>query len=583
MNRLLVCVLMALAAAAGTPELVAEEATSQAETNGGQETLDKAIEAKLGASSLDDLENVIKLCQQAIDEGLDEANADFARQLMAATRIQRGSALAETLLRPGLMQPGSNWSELRKLALEDLEKGLEYDDNHPQALLLVAQLNGLPGGDPERAREAVELALEKAGDNQNLKAQAYLLRAQMVEDPQQKIADLGKAAELLPDNPVPLRLRGLLHGQEEEYEKALADFDAALQLDPGHAGTHVAKIDCLIELERYDDAMKVTDRLEEILPQQSIAWFQRARITALQEKLDESLGYLEKALELDENDVKSLLLRAAIYQEQEKTDEALADLDKAIRLQPENSRLVQMRAALLAGTGKFREAIEALEATSQRQPQDTETLLQLAIMYNVEKYYGKAIEKFTQVLQAEPDNVVALRGRADALLTTGRQAEALADYERLLKLAPEDPGVLNNLAWILCTSPKDELRDGERALELAKKACELTNYEEAHILSTLGAAYAELGDFETAIEWSKKAIAAESEDPERKEALEKELETYQHGEPVRELIEEPLQPEDAEPGDPLPPDPEKDSQENTDGDKEQDSESDAAPDSSDQQ
>jgi hypothetical protein len=34
---------------------------------------------------------------------------------------------------------------------------------------------------------------------------------------------------------------------------------------------------------------------------------------------------------------------------------------------------------------------------------------------------------------------------------------------------------LNNLAWVLCTSPEDKLRDGKRAVELAAKACELTD------------------------------------------------------------------------------------------------------------
>jgi hypothetical protein len=41
---------------------------------------------------------------------------------------------------------------------------------------------------------------------------------------------------------------------------------------------------------------------------------------------------------------------------------------------------------------------------------------------------------------------------------------------------------------------------------LATKACELTDYKEAHILSTLASTYAELGDFETAIKWSEKSV-----------------------------------------------------------------------------
>jgi FimV-like protein len=68
---------------------------------------------------------------------------------------------------------------------------------------------------------------------------------------------------------------------------------------------------------------------------------------------------------------------------------------------------------------------------------------------------------------------------------------------------------------------------------LATKACEVTEYKEGHILSTLAAAYAESGDFEKAREWSKKAIEIGRED--QKEALSKELASYMEDKPWREL------------------------------------------------
>ncbi|MEC8346323.1 MAG: hypothetical protein VXZ63_14355, partial [Planctomycetota bacterium] len=89
----------------------------------------------------------------------------------------------------------------------------------------------------------------------------------------------------------------------------------------------------------------------------------------------------------------------------------------------------------------------------------------------------------------------------------------------------------------LGTSPKDDLRDGERAVELGLKACEVTEYKEPHILSTLAAAYAETGDFENAKKWSSKAVEL-AEDGEQKENLSKELESYEAGKAWRELQED---------------------------------------------
>jgi tetratricopeptide (TPR) repeat protein len=513
--------------------------------NDGQADLDKATQLKISATSLADLSAVIRLCESAMEKGLDEDNAPFARTLLAATRIQRGMQVAEQHVFK--LPPDPDWRESRKFALNDLNKGLGIDPEQPQAHLMVAKLNLLlPEGDRSQAQTALDEAVRLSPEEPRLQAQALILRASLAEEPEKKLADLSEAIRVAPVNVTPgepdllaaaIRGRAGLYVDQGDYEKALPDLDRAVDRDPNHAPTQVARAMVLIELERYDDALVSLDKAQQLRPNSVIPLIQKARVHGMQENFRAALHVLDQAHELESTNTDVLLLRATVYHELEESEKALQDIDIVLSLSPGMPEATRLRAMVLAGEGKFDEAIADMEKLRQSDATDITDQLRLAMFYSADKNPEKAIELYSKALEQEPENLFALRGRADALLGVGKQAEAIKDYEKAMELVQDDSGILNNLSWVLSTSPDENLRDGKRALELALKACELTEYKQAHILSTLAAAYAELGDFETAIKWSQKAV--DIGDDAQQEALENELESYKAGKPVRELLPAP--------------------------------------------
>ena len=74
-------------------------------------------------------------------------------------------------------------------------------------------------------------------------------------------------------------------------------------------------------------------------------------------------------------------------------------------------------------------------------------------------------------------------------------AEAIRHYREALQSQPDFDGALNNLAWILATNPKDDLRNGPEAVRLAERACALSRNQSTFCVGTLAAAYAEAGRF----------------------------------------------------------------------------------------
>ena len=448
-------------------------------------------------------------------------------------------------------------------ALDDLGQALVMDPANAAVLLMRASIYQAKG-DKQKARADVDRAvIALKNNNSRTRAKALVLRADLQEQPEKKIADLDEAVKLVPGDAGLVRARGLLLADLGKPEPALTDLNKAIELNPDDVATYEAKALLLARLKRYDEALAALDKAGQLNPKSVMPLVQRARVHLAQKKLDAALDDLGQALTLNPNNVAVLLMRASIYQEKGDKQKALADADEALTLKPDLPVAIRTRALLLADSQRFDEAIGELEKLHKLDPKDSVTLLQLAMFYNAEKKSDKAVETYTAMLAESPDDWRALRGRGDAYLNVGRQAQAIADYEKALQMLKPEPkeqgategppsdvatttpsstlasdrcGILNNLAWVLATSPDAKLRNGRRAIELATEACKATDYKLAFILSTLAAAYAETGDFNTAVKWSTKAV--EIGDKEHDDSLQKELESYEAKKPWRELLSE---------------------------------------------
>ena len=518
--------LIALLAGIYAPGVVRAEGEGQAE-------LDQAIELKLTSESIQDLGKVISLCEKALEAGLDEENTKFANDLYTGTLLQRAEIFGQAIFNP--KGPDARWPQLRKHALADLEKVVEKNPMATQAHILIARLHSLPEGDRKRAIEALDKAVELTNDEPLDQAKALLYRATLHEDMEKRLADYNRAAELNPTSAEIIRTRGLFQLLRGKLDEALADLNKAAEMEPDHAPTHEARGSVLTIQKKYDEALEAFDKAIELAPESPLPYMQRARIHALRGEGADALGDLEQARKVAPENVSVLLLRASVHQQTGDFEAAMKDIEEALEQQPDYPEALGMRAVILAASGKVDEAVTDMEKLHKLLPKNPRLLLQLATLYTAQQKPRKAVEAYTKAIELDKDSWMALRGRADAYLSFGKQAEAIADYEKALEMQPEDSGILNNLAWVLATSPDDKLRDGKRAIELATKATEVTEQKEAHILSTLAAAYAETGDFEQAQHWSRRAVEVGGADGNINEQLKAELKSYEERKPWREL------------------------------------------------
>ncbi len=539
--------LVAQDVATESPQKAAE--TKATETNEGQPDLDEAVIKRIDAESPDQLEAVAALLESALQKGLDDENQSFAKKMLGSVLLQRSQGLAAAMVQAR----GRRQVDLRDEVLENLEEAVKNDPTLVEAYLLIARLNLLPGGDRSAITQATTKAIELLKDDPAEQSAAYVLRALTQEDDDKKLADLDAAAKADPENVEAFQARAALRLQKNDVEGAIADLESVLLKDPTNQAVAGAAVQKLVELNRVDEALGLITKMLAAKPSEGM-YRMRAILYRSESKLDEAMSDLNKAIAMQPKDPTSLVQRADIALDRDDIKSAKEDLRSALRIAPQIAnaeQVIALRTRIAIQENRLADAINDAILLVDRAPEDVFRKMRLASLYSLDKRPRKAIEVLSSVLENDPKNAAVLRSRGDALLSVGDHAAAIEDYESAIKALgnieqlemdasqkAEAAGIYNNLSWVLATSPNDPVRDGTRAVELGAKAAELSDYKEAHILSTLAAAYAETGDFQKAIQWSTKAVELGREDEhDQLQQLEEELESYRENKPWREKQE----------------------------------------------
>jgi tetratricopeptide (TPR) repeat protein len=444
--------------------------------------------------------------------------------------------------------------QVRQLVVSDLRRVLAQDNPPANAYFMLGRLMALPGGDAHEAGRMLTGYLATEGLTNSQRAEALVIRARVQTNEKKSLADFDEAIRMMPENANYLLARALFHRAHKRLELALTDVATVLEQVPDETNGLILQGEILREQGKLDEAIASFNRASELTPQAPGPYQNRGEIYRLQNKYGKAVEQFSKVLEVQPGVLLTLVHRAEAYLRAGNSEQALIDVDRVLEKQPELVAAHRIRAEVYASMGRLSEAIAEMAQIAKAVPEQIGLKMQLALYYLVNKQPLEAIASYSGVLDVDPKNFLALRSRADTYLNMGKHVQAAADFRSALEINPKDTQLLNNYAWLLATSPLEEVREGKRAIELATKACTLTGFKQSHILSTLAASYAETGDFASAVKWSQEAVDMATQDrdatgsssaqgqpgpdegdQEIRAQLVEELTSYQHGKPWREL------------------------------------------------
>lgn len=259
-------------------------------------------------------------------------------------------------------------------------------------------------------------------------------------------------------------------------------------------------------------------------------WVQRSQVVTL----DEAPAYYTGLIQENKHKAWAYAERAVAWAEKDEPDLALADYGEVLRLNP-TAVTYNNRGEAWRERNDIEKAISDFSQAIRLDPNYAIAYVNRGLAYTDKGDFDKAIADFNRAIELNPSQAMAYTNRGRAWQLGHKDYEkAFADYEQALRLDPNCATACTEEAWTLATCPIERLRNGKRAVELARKALALHGGKDYVDLDTLAAAYAEAGDFDAAIKYENQAIEDNPRDADFVKWAKVRLNMYGNHAPFRE-------------------------------------------------
>ncbi len=263
---------------------------------------------------------------------------------------------------------------------------------------------------------------------------------------------------------------GRIHLRDGDAEKALAEFEKALALDPNNAEA-LLNIGAIHQGQGKSElAEHFAQRALQVDPSSIGALAQLAELRRDEGELDEAIRLFAEALAIDDSQPFLLLGFGDVLQRAGRFEAAVQAFQSVLELEPDSFKARYNLGVTYANMGRVDEAVAIYEEALELDPKNTEAPAarnNLGAIFLARGDVDRALEHFEAALKAAPFHLESRYNVAIVYFDQGRADEAIELLEEAARLEPNHAEV--NLRLGLAYLDAGRGQDAYRCLLLVRR------------------------------------------------------------------------------------------------------------------
>jgi tetratricopeptide (TPR) repeat protein len=250
-------------------------------------------------------------------------------------------------------------------------------------------------------------------------------------------------------------MRGLAHASQGQYGLALADYEAALNIDGKFSEAFNNRGNLYVAIGKYNDALKDFEVAQRLKPQFADAYYNRGILYLKNQKFDAAIKDFTQAIFLDANNADYFNNRGVALRLKGQYEKAFVDFTQALEINRNMAEAYYNRGIILSQYGRHVIALAEYNRALMVKQDYIDAIFRRGVSYLFLGQFEDAAKDFRQVLNKIPNHLPALKNMGLVLQEMGRYEESAKQYRKILQINPDDQNTRKLLKEIVNLRAKE--------------------------------------------------------------------------------------------------------------------------------